>query len=52
MPVGLYPLFIALGLMLLALSFALPSPGGRQVAVIGSVVSSAIALILAIPGLA
>lgn len=49
--IGLYALFLALGLALLALSFALTPTNPRLVAVICSVVLFAIAAILAvIPG--
>lgn len=51
MPVGLYAFFIALGLALLALSFALSPANPRLMAVICSVVSFAIAAILTlVPG--
>lgn len=48
----LWPLFVALGLMCLALFHLLPAPSGKQVAAIASAVLFAIAAILAvIPGL-
>lgn len=52
MPVGLYPLFIALGLFCWALGAALPSPSAPRVGVVLAAVFFLLAVILALPGVA
>jgi len=50
MPVGLWPLFVALGLLSLALGLLLPTPHGRPAGLIIAAILFGIAAILAIPG--